>query len=108
MAKKKKALAAQRRQTHTYVKRSLILMVFIKSMGNLLAQIGLLFAGNNTVFLMIATPTLIFAVGYLLIKKFVTEELAIRIEKLIPIFYLFLVLACVGNVASFLKNVGFF
>ncbi len=107
LAKKKDALADQTQRSFNYVRRNLLLMVFIKSMGSLLAQIGLLIAGMNSVFLAVAMPVLIFFVGYYLIKTKLTPERAVRLEKLIPMFYLFLILAVVGNIASFLKNIDF-
>ncbi|MEG6615073.1 hypothetical protein V6C27_01350 [Peptococcaceae bacterium 1198_IL3148] len=106
-AAKKAALEEKNRQTALGVKKHLRLMVIIKALGSLLGQIGLLQAGANTAVSMLIMPGLIIVIGIFLINQKLSDEIAVRLSKYIVIFYCFLILAVVGNIMSFLVNVGF-
>lgn len=98
----------QSMETLNYVKRNLKIMVVLKALGSLLAQIGLWQAGESPLVSVVALPLIIILLGFLIIDKKLNAQWAERLVKYIVIFYAFLVLSLVGNISSFLIKTGFF
>ena len=101
------AAKEQSNGTLQYVKRNLKIMVVLKAMGSLLAQIGLWKAGESPVVSVVVLPIIILFIGFMIIDKKITAERAARMARYIVIFYAFLVLSVVGNIISFLLKMGF-
>jgi fatty-acid desaturase len=106
-AAKKAALEEKNKETAQRIRKQLKLMIIIKALGSLLAQIGLLQAGANTLISMLIMPALIIVAGIFIINHKINDDLALRLSKYLIFFYCFLILAVVGNIMSFLVNIGF-
>ena len=88
------------------VQKHFYIMVFIKSLGSLLTQIGLLHTGEAPIFLVVGWPLFIFVAGNYLVKTQVTAQRAEKLLKALPVFYVILAVSVAMNIVSFLRYTG--
>ncbi|WP_031515887.1 hypothetical protein [Desulfofalx alkaliphila] len=90
-----------------WVKKQFTIMVVLKALGSGLAQIGIWYADMGPAVGIVIMPALIYFIGSLAIRTFVTEERAPALARVVKLFYMFLILSLIGNLASFLINIGY-
>lgn len=88
------------------VHKKLTILVIIKAFGSGLVQYGTWQAGYNPAITMVIFPALTYFLGTLLIRTFVTEERLASFTRLMPLIVVFVTLAVVHNIVSFLINMG--